>query len=102
MAERLYRAQLLLEPEQHETLRLLAEKENRSLSDVAREALRLGLEAYARRNQRIQRTQLLQLMSTEREALRAEIGTIPRECLEAAREERAAQLEAVWRADDRS
>lgn len=45
MSERLYRAQLLIEQGQRKTLAQIARQEGRSLSDVARELIRLGLEA---------------------------------------------------------
>ena len=51
MAERLYRAQILLEKAQHQTLKEIARREDRSISDVAREAIRLGLRAYAQDQQ---------------------------------------------------
>jgi hypothetical protein len=47
MAQRLYRAQILLEPAQRKALVRIAREEGRSISDVARELLRLGLEARA-------------------------------------------------------
>jgi DNA-binding MarR family transcriptional regulator len=40
MADRLYRTQILLEPEQHEELVQIARVEGRSVSDVIREMLR--------------------------------------------------------------
>jgi hypothetical protein len=40
-----YRAQILLEPEQHVALQELAAKKGSSISEVAREVIRLGLEA---------------------------------------------------------
>lgn len=39
MTERMYRAQILLDPEQHRRLRELAEREKRSISEVTRELL---------------------------------------------------------------
>ncbi len=45
MGERLYRAQLLIEQRQRKTLAQIARQEGRSMSDVARELIRLGLEA---------------------------------------------------------
>lgn len=48
MAQRVYRAQLLLQPEIHRRLRQIAEQENRSISDVSRELLE---EALNRREQ---------------------------------------------------
>jgi hypothetical protein len=51
MAERLYRAQILLEPAQHQALKEIARREDRSISDVAREAIRLGLKALTQYKQ---------------------------------------------------
>lgn len=45
MPDRLYRAQILIEQRQHKTLAQIARQEGRSMSDVARELIRLGLEA---------------------------------------------------------
>ena len=45
MSERLYRAQILIEQGQRKTLAQIARQEGRSMSDVARELIRLGLEA---------------------------------------------------------
>lgn len=43
MADRLYRTQILLAPEQHKALAEIAHKEGRSISDVARQTIGLGL-----------------------------------------------------------
>jgi len=45
MRQRMYRAQILLEPGQRKALAKIAREEGRSISDVARELLRRGLEA---------------------------------------------------------
>jgi len=45
MAERLYRAQLLLQPSQHQRLREIAEREEKSISAVARGVIHRGLES---------------------------------------------------------
>lgn len=42
----MYRAQILLEPEQHEALVEIARREGRSLSDVVRQMLREQLEEH--------------------------------------------------------
>ena len=39
----MYRTQILLDPEQHKTLREIARSENRSLSDLVRSLLQEGL-----------------------------------------------------------
>jgi hypothetical protein len=43
MAERMYRTQILLEPQQHETLHRIARCEGRSVSDLVREIVRKDL-----------------------------------------------------------
>ena len=40
MARRMYRTQILLEPEQHQTLAAIARREGRSVSDLLREMVR--------------------------------------------------------------
>ena len=42
---------LVLEPEQYEALTQLASKQNRTISDVAREVVRLGLESLEQKKQ---------------------------------------------------
>jgi hypothetical protein len=42
----MYRAQILLEPEQHRLLSEIARRENRSMSEVVREMLQKQLEAH--------------------------------------------------------
>jgi predicted CopG family antitoxin len=43
MSERYFRAQILMDPEQHSRLRKIAKQEERSISDVARELIERGL-----------------------------------------------------------
>lgn len=47
MGEQYHRAQLLIEPDQHDEMRRIANREGRSISDVARELIELGLEKVA-------------------------------------------------------
>jgi len=47
MGERYHRSQILLEPEQHERMRHIAKRESRSISDVAREVISIGLKVLA-------------------------------------------------------
>ena len=42
----MHRTQILLEPEQHKALTVIAQREKRSLSDVVREMLQKQLEEY--------------------------------------------------------
>ena len=45
MSERLYRTQILIKQNQRKTLAQIARQEGRSMSDVARELIELGLAA---------------------------------------------------------
>ena len=99
MHERLYRAQILLEQRQHKTLAQIARHEGRSISDVARELIRLGLEARSEtpeiRWQR--RVRVLNRAAQQRAAMRRRRGGRPIEMdpaalLQTIREERDAGL----------
>ena len=46
----MYRTQILLDPEQHAALAAIAGREQRSLSDLVREMLRLQLEEHRQRS----------------------------------------------------
>ncbi len=50
MQNTMHRTQILLEPEQHQTLTEIARRENRSLSDVVREMVRQQLAERKKRN----------------------------------------------------
>lgn len=41
--ERMYRAQILLEPDQHRRLAEIAQREGRSISDITRRLIKIGL-----------------------------------------------------------
>lgn len=47
MSGNYHRAQILLEPDQHRKLRQIAERQGRSISDLAREIVSSGLQAMA-------------------------------------------------------
>lgn len=79
MPGRLQRAQILLEARQRKTLAQIARDEGRSISDVVRELIRLGLEARsgnpAVRWQR--RTRILNRAAEQRAAMRRRRGGQP-------------------------
>lgn len=95
MSERLYRAQLLIEQRQHKTLAQIARQEGRSISDVARELIRLGLEArnetpemrWRRRDRALERAAQLRAAMRERRGGQP-IDLDPAAMLRAIREER--------------
>jgi hypothetical protein len=90
MAERLYRAQILLEKAQHQILKEIARREDRSISDVAREAIRLGLRAYAQdqQAQKLAHENLREL----RTVIRERSGTYTGDLVSDIREERDRQF----------
>lgn len=69
MAERLYRTQILLEPEQHKELAQIAKTEGRSISDIVREMLQQQLE---QRNLSQEETRKKRLAALERILLHRE------------------------------
>lgn len=85
-----HRTQLFLEPEQHEALSRQARQEGKSISEVVREFVDLGL---ARSRAEIER-RLAVLDELAR--LGAEIGPISGDPIAEVREERDRELEAAW------
>ena len=96
MSARLYRAQILLEPQQHEALRTLALQEGRSISDTAREVIAIGLTQLGQARGR-QLAALARLTSLRSEmAERSGPLTVPAaEILSEIRAERELQLDHV-------
>jgi len=99
MSERLYRAQILIEQKQRKTLAQIARAEGRSMSDVARELIRLGLEArndspearWRRREKALERAAQLRAEIRERNGGKPlELDSVA--LLQSAREERDAAI----------
>lgn len=99
MSERYHRAQILLEPEQHDRMRHIARREDRSISDVARQVIGIGLEVLAQDDEaRLHRRRLaLENLRAIREAARARYGTYEGDPVAEARSERERRSEAVRR-----
>lgn len=95
MAERLYRAQLLLQPRQHQILREIAEREGKSISEVARRVIRRGLESMTEDEDalRAQQTEALGKLRSIRESVRAEYGVYEGNLMAEARQDRERGLE---------
>ena len=100
MAEPYYRAQLLLEPEQHQRLRRIAKREGRSISDVAREVVGIGLETLAADDEARARRRALALghLDQIREAVRSRHGVFEGDLLGEARREREATMDRARKA----
>ncbi len=94
MPEKLYRAQLLLEPQQHQALVEIAEREGRSISDVARQVIAAGLEVV--QNQEdvwAQRERALEGLRQIREEQEVYHGNL----IEEVRDERDQENEDLWK-----
>jgi predicted DNA-binding ribbon-helix-helix protein len=98
MAERYYRAQILLEPEQHDHLREIAEREDRSISDVAREMIKRGLRAREEdRQSRLQQARkALEQLDQIRRQVAAKHGVYHGNLVAEVRSEREKALDEIW------
>jgi hypothetical protein len=94
-----YRAQILLEPEQHRTLAELAEREGRSISDLVRESVQLYLAERDREARRERRMEALDALTELRERIQAEHGVLSSDFVAEMREERDRDNERVWRGE---
>ena len=96
----LYRAQILLESEQHETLKGIAERDGRSLSQVVREIVDLYLAEQERDVQRRQGLEAVRELARTREQLRERHGMYRGDPLAEVRAEREVDSERVWRGEE--
>jgi heterodisulfide reductase subunit C len=96
-----YRAQILLEPEQHNTLQEIAHREGHSISEVAREVIRLGLQALEMDSENLwaKRMVALEELSQLRQEIQEERGTYQGNLVDEARDERKRQLDNPGKAE---
>jgi predicted DNA-binding protein len=92
----LYRAQILLEPEQHKALAELAEKDGRSMSELVREIVRHYISEKEQESRLKREFQALEKINEIRSLIQEEHGTLEGEILEKARKERDQELERIW------
>jgi len=78
MVERLYRTQILLEPEQHQALTEIARQQGRSMSDVVREMITRQLQQQEQEIQ-AKRLQALEQIQQHRAQILARRGGRPLE-----------------------
>jgi hypothetical protein len=100
MTERLYRAQLLLERDQHRALAEIAEAENRSISEVVREIIREFLAERMAEYQLTRELSLLEELKQIRKGAEQRYGVIQEDIVTQAREERSAQADRILRGED--
>ena len=94
-----YRAQILLESEQHKALAEIAERENRSISDVVREIVRDWLNQRDRDAQIHRELQALEELTQLRRRIQEQHGVYTGDLLDEGRAEREADTERVWRGE---
>jgi Arc/MetJ-type ribon-helix-helix transcriptional regulator len=99
MQQTKYRAQILLEPEQHEALAEVARRENRSISDVVREILREWLAIRDVEAQHRRELQALEELTQLRLKIQEKHGVYSGDLVEEMRAERDADLERIWRGE---
>ena len=93
MSKHLYRAQILLEPEQHDCLVEMARREGRSISAVTRRVIRAGLLALQNQDEVWQkRMEALSRLRAIRETSLPYAGDLVNE----GRNERDAEIDALW------
>lgn len=97
MSERMYRAQILLDPEQHRKLEEIARREGRSISAVTRRVIDAGLLSLeSEREIWRARSEILSDLRILREKQSIEYsGSL----VDEARDEREDDTDRVWRSD---
>ncbi len=94
-----YRAQILLEPEQHQALVETARQENRSISELVREIIREWVEKKNREVRLQRELKALQELAEIRRQIEEEHGIYTGNLLEEARDERDDDMDRVWRGE---
>ena len=92
----LYRAQILLEPEQHRTLADIAEKEGRSISEVVREIVGQYLVEREQETQLQKEMQAIEALTQIRRQIEQRHGVYQGDLLAESREEREQDFDRVW------
>ncbi len=95
MSERMYRAQLLLNPDQRRKLEELARREGRSISAVTRQVIDAGLEIYTSETEIWKkRSRILSDLRARREKQPFEYNG---DLINEVRQEREDEITQVWR-----
>ena len=95
------RSQLLITPALRARLERIAREEGRSLSDVARRALKAGLDAMEGQEDEVQRRhrEALEALTEIRAQVRERFGVYKGDLVAESRAERERDLERVWRGE---
>ena len=92
----LYRAQILLEPEQHRTLADIAENEGRSISEVVREIVGQYLAERQQETQLKKEMQAIERLTQIRRQIEQKHGVFQGDLLAESRAERAQEFDRIW------
>ncbi|OGO38630.1 MAG: hypothetical protein A2W35_09600 [Chloroflexi bacterium RBG_16_57_11] len=99
-----YRAQILLEPEQHIALQEIAQRQGQSISEVAREVIRLGLDVLEKDESSfwLKRMSAMEKLDQIRRSIQELHGIYESDLIEEARAERDRQLNdaMTWEATE--
>lgn len=88
-----YRAQILLEPEQHQALANIASQRQQSISHLVREIVQAYLVGNDRVAQLQEELEAIENLAHLRQEIQAQHGTIQADLLADARDEREAELD---------
>ena len=92
----LYRAQILLEPEQHRTLAQIAEREGRSISEVVREIVGQYLVEREQETQLQREMEAIKTLTQIRRQIEQKHGVYQGDLLAEIRAEREQEIDRVW------
>jgi len=87
-----YRAQILLEPDQHQALSEIADQRQQSISHVVREIVQEYLVERDLDEQQRQEIQAIQALAELRRSIQAQRGLVTEDLLADARQERSVEL----------
>ena len=96
---KMHRAQLLLEPGQHQALADIARQEGRSISDLVREIVQQHLAERDQESQRTREMQALENLTNRRRQIQDEHGVYQGNWVEETRTERDSDLDRVTRGE---
>lgn len=99
MAAGKYRAQILLEPEQHQTLVSIAESQNRSLSDLIRHIVDQWLANKAEAWIWEERIKSVEQLKAIREQAEKNYGVYDGDLIAESRDERNDDLDHLWQGE---
>ncbi|MGD9047968.1 MAG: ribbon-helix-helix protein, CopG family [Anaerolineae bacterium] len=99
MMSTLYRAQLLLESDQHEALAEIAQQEGRSISDLVREIVQQHLNERDEKARNQRELQALERLTQIRARLKEEHGIYQGDLLAEMRAEREEEMVRIWQGE---